>query len=36
MMTVVVVLEEDVQMLICRHAAQSGRSLEEKQFFIMS
>ena len=32
-MTVVVVLEEDVLMLICRNALQSGRSLEENQSF---
>ena len=28
----VVVFEKDVQRLICGHAPQSGRSLDEKQF----
>ena len=32
-MMTVVVFEEDVQRLICGHAPQSGRSLEEKQSF---
>ena len=32
-MTVVVVFKEDVLRLICGHAPQSGRSLEEKQSF---
>ena len=31
MMTVVVVFEENALTLICGHAAQSGKSLEEKQ-----
>ena len=32
----VVVLEEDVQRLICGYAPQGGRSLEEKQSFMLS
>ena len=31
-MMTVVVIEEDVLRLICGHAPQSGRSLEEKQY----
>ena len=32
-MSAVVVLEEDVMRLICGHAPQSGRCLEENQYF---
>ena len=35
-MTAVVVFEEDVLRLICGHALQSGRDLEEKQSSMMS
>ena len=35
-MTVVVVVEEDVLRLICGYAPQSGRSFEEKLYFMMS
>ena len=33
MTTLVVVFEEDVLLLICGYASQSGRSLEENQSF---
>ena len=35
-MTIVVVFEEEVPMLICGYTPQSGRSLEQKQSFLMS
>ena len=35
MMAVVLVFEEDGERLICGYSPQSGRSLEEKQSFMM-
>ena len=34
-MTIVIVFYEDLLRLICGYAPQSGRSLEEKQSFLM-
>ena len=36
MMTIDVVIEEDVLRLICEYAPLCGRRLEGKQYFIMS